>query len=1111
MKLENRLILNKYLLSLFGVERFASIENSNLFNNKTLRDVLINSHEGFNEEGKSYFMSNLIANLEIEDNLLNNLETYDQNIKSYLDHINTKRDNPIILKYFQYLAVLFTEIYLDRYFNHRDKFLNNLNSFIDKENKKVKKEKERYSHFNESDLHKLAYYMATGSGKTLIMHINYLQYLNYTDREIDNIILVTPNSGLSQQHIKEFRLSNIESDLFINLKGSMFNKGQIEVIEITKLVETKTGEGDSEEVGSFEGHNLVLVDEGHRGSGGDVWKDNREMLARDGFIFEYSATFGQAVGSRVDRSEKWDNETDYLNKKVNEIGLDENVRDEIFNINKNKTYINMSLFQLEKKMKEYNLLEIQQERIKSLYNNLLEEYSKAIIFDYSYKFFYEDGYGKDYDILNLKESQLKEYNNNFLLANLVSFYEQKLLYQDEEQELAEYNLENPLLLFVGHTVSASGSLTIDDKTSISDVEFVIQFLNNFLNNRTDIINSIDDIIYNHSFKDKDGQDVFAGRFSYLKEKDLSAEDIYNDLLLKVFNTSSIGSANLELYEIKNAEGEIGLKLKGKDYFALINIGDVSRLTKRLEKAGITILEDNFSDSFFTRINSHNSDINILIGSRKFTEGWNSYRVSSIGLLNIGRSEGSQIIQLFGRGVRLKGLNNSLQRSTVFTDRDHPAFIKLLETLNIFGIKADYMEKFREYLEKEGIDTAGYEEIDLPIKPDKQFLGNDLLTIKLEEGYNFQDDRFIQLEVDKDIDVTIDLRPKLEQLSSSSKQEEDELTVEQKYYLDEVEKDIFNYVDWDKLYLEMINYKKQRQFSNLLIKKELLKEIIENKLYTLYCNKSTLAVNSFAKLAEIEDIIIKILKKYISQFYQSQRLAYENTHLKYTPLSREDGNFQDYVVKVEKKNKKLIKEIKNLIDKKDEIYDQRLKGIKFIPNVYFDRHLFQPLLVQGGKLKSTPVGLNKDEKTFIEDLKEFFIQNKESSGLKDKEIYILRNLTRGKGVGFYAAGNFYPDFILWIKDGKKQYINFIDPKGILMLHYLENPKIKLYEILNGIQDDLKETVDDEVILNSFIISNTDSKTIRKEWGRTKKELEENNVLFVEDRDIIARMFRKILFT
>ena len=130
-------------------------------------------------------------------------------------------------------------------------------------------------------------------------------------------------------------------------------------------------------------------------------------------------------------------------------------------------------------------------------------------------------------------------------------------------------------------------------------------------------------------------------------------------------------------------------------------------------------------------------------------------------------------------------------------------------------------------------------------------------------------------------------------------------------------------------------------------------------------------------------------------------------------------------------------------------------------------------------------------------------------LKDKEIFVLRNLTRGKGVGFYAAGNYYPDFILWIKVKNKQYINFIDPKGILMLHYLENPKIKLNEIIKDIENDLQDTVDNEVILNSFIISNTDSKTIRKQWGKEKEELEANNVFFTEDKNIIARMFNKII--
>jgi hypothetical protein len=35
---------------------------------------------------------------------------------------------------------------------------------------------------------------------------------------------------------------------------------------------------------------------------------------------------------------------------------------------------------------------------------MMQEYSKAILFDYSYKYFYEDGFGKDFDVLNLRST-----------------------------------------------------------------------------------------------------------------------------------------------------------------------------------------------------------------------------------------------------------------------------------------------------------------------------------------------------------------------------------------------------------------------------------------------------------------------------------------------------------------------------------------------------------------------------------------------------------------------------------------------------------------------------------------------------------------------------------
>jgi len=104
--------------------------------------------------------------------------------------------------------------------------------------------------------------------------------------------------------------------------------------------------------------------------------------------------------------------------------------------------------------------------------------------------------------------------------------------------------------------------------------------------------------------------------------------------------------------------------------------------------------------------------------RKFIEGWSSWRVSNVGLLNIGRQEGAQIIQLFGRGVRLKGKGFSLKRSSALPG-DHPAHVRLLETLNIFAVRANYMALFRNCLEREGVETEASVELLIFAQIDQQ--------------------------------------------------------------------------------------------------------------------------------------------------------------------------------------------------------------------------------------------------------------------------------------------------------------------------------------------------------------------------------------------------------
>ena len=84
--------------------------------------------------------------------------------------------------------------------------------------------------------------------------------------------------------------------MFAKDGSRLFAGRDVEIIDIHKLREDM-GE-KTVAIDAFEGNNLVLVDEGHRGSSGKEvgrWMEARSRLCEHGFSFEYSATFGQAM------------------------------------------------------------------------------------------------------------------------------------------------------------------------------------------------------------------------------------------------------------------------------------------------------------------------------------------------------------------------------------------------------------------------------------------------------------------------------------------------------------------------------------------------------------------------------------------------------------------------------------------------------------------------------------------------------------------------------------------------------------------------------------------------------------------------------------------------
>jgi hypothetical protein len=1047
LRFEQRLVLHEWLLGLFGVR---SLE-------RLAANLKAPELEGFggNNVSRFYHALSLYIAPEQRPNLSNDLLlAYDQNIVGHWRRITERRNQagPILYpKYFQYLALLFTEIYLDRYFHDTDNLLAELNNHVEAFNATAP-EPSRIEPYADQDLNKVAFWMATGSGKTLLMHINILQYQHYLHlgggTSVNRVILLTPNEGLSHQHLDEFQLSGIEAEIFSKEGRSLFTGRAVEIIDINKLRD-EMGE-KTVAVDAFEGNNLVLVDEGHRGTSGTsreepgAWMQRRNQLCENGFSFEYSATFGQAMRASGSRT-------------------------------------------------------------------LEHTYAKCILFDYSYKYFYADGYGKDYRILNLTEDSDESVRRRYLTACLLSFYQQLKLHEDRSGEFRPFLIERPLWVFVGSSVNA---VRMQSRRRVSDVVDILLSLATFVRDRAGSVEIIDGLLAGRSrLLDAKGRDLFQGAFQYLSALGLTAEQVYDDILRVVFNASTPAALHVE--NLKGTDGEVALRLGDNDAFGVINVGDASALCRLCEEQGeLVVTEKEFSGSLFRDLNDEASTINILIGSKKFTEGWSSWRVSTMGLMNIGRNEGPQIIQLFGRGVRLKGKDFSLKRSRRLEGQTAPKNIEILETLNIFGIRADYMRQFKEYLEDEGL-PSNEDRSEFVLLVIKNLGSKKLKMVRLREGIDFkQDGSKPELEAEppeylKKYPVMLDWYPKLQAMASGPGRTNGQAAERDRCYFEESH---LAFLDFDAMYFELQEFKNERAWHNLNLSRGNLATLLGRKdWYVLLIPKEEMQLRSFQQVLRWQEIAVALFKKYLNRYYRFRKQEFEGQHLEYRELSEDDPNFiNEYRLLIEQSREDIIEKLEEI---KSSIEAGTLQNVEFqsLHAIAWKHHLYEPLIYVGQDLiEVKPVVLeNEGERDLVLDLQQFCESNEGKEFLNGKELYLLRNMSRGRGIGFFEAGNFYPDFILWLLADGKQYVAFIDPKGLRNLEGPDDPKIRFHRTIKDLE---RQLGDPAVVLNSFIISSTPFN--RAKWwdgGMTKGEFEARNVLFQQDdrASYVATLFRKIL--
>ncbi|RLJ09499.1 MAG: restriction endonuclease subunit R, partial [Candidatus Aenigmatarchaeota archaeon] len=486
-----------------------------------------------------------------------------------------------------------------------------------------------------------------------------------------------------------------------------------------------------------------------------------------------------------------------------------------------------------------------------------------------------------------------------------------------------------------------------------------------------------------------------------------------DILRHVYNSESFGSIESILIPGKRQEAVFKLKTSDRP-FALIKIGDAIKWIKDNLK-GYEVIESYEDKSIFENLDER-EDINILMGSRAFYEGWDSNRPNIILFINIGvGTEGKKfVIQSVGRGIRIEPIKGKRRRLRNLYNKgeDNDLYQKIkdyvdpIETLLIFGTNRNVLSEVIATLKverevEETIELIKNEDAEhcallIPVfKPSnrklyqerepQKFLISEILFNTLKKYFTSTDDRVLIAQNDISPDILRHIR--------------DSFNDKEKYY------------------------KVVSENANIPLKIAMQKLIAHLNL----------SIEELEKFKPLEDEIIhfkkiKVFLKTKEEFNDLQEKINKVSEFK-DPEARKK-ELKSMLKRGEISIDKFTSEIEKLarLSKEETFKDLKIKNVV--------NHYYIPLILS--------------EKEKVDYIKHIIKTRSEVKFIKDLEAYLKRN--NGKinvdqwmfskidehldevHIPYYDPDSnkirkFKPDFIFWFNKGKDYFIIFVDPKGI----------------------------------------------------------------------------------
>jgi superfamily II DNA or RNA helicase len=801
-----------------------------------------------------------------------------------------------------------------------------------------------FAHF----INRMSFWMATGSGKTLII-VKLIELLGKLIAEEElparDILFLAHRDDLLDQfknHIKEFNSFNFDTK--INLKNLRdydsvkrenalpFSKNETTVFYYrSDLISDK----QKEKIVNFENYDnggkwYILLDEAHKG---DKEESKRQILysilSRNGFLFNFSATFTDPK--------------DFATCAFN------------FNLSR----------------------------------------------------FVEEGYGKHIYVSSTEISAFRGHGDfspiekqkivlkTLLLLTYINKHFEKI------REVNDTLYHRPLLLTLVNSVDVEKS----------DLELFFRELEKVAKNeiRADLLKEAKQELIqefsNHSTFEFE-------ELNCAMDVDLIKKLDYKDILKYILNANTPGK--IEVLKIPGNRQELIFRLMTADKpFALIKIGDISSWLK--DKLSEYEINESFeNESYFKRINSDDSDINILMGSRSFYEGWDSNRPNLLLFVNIGVGSDAKkfVLQSVGRGVRIepqkyqrKRLQNLLNTKVVKDQLFEKVknLILPIESLFVFGTNAENLKEIIATLKAEKQDkNLG----DLFIlNPEAQKHPLLVPVYKITERIFAEEKDLQKYPISRDdFDITSQFYKSLGDKVAIAKYD-CEVRVLMKTNESFKEKVKERYYDFSE--------------KNSLFEPEL----ILGRIFDYLGVKS----REFEKFKELEDEIVHFKKVRSSDGEKYEEIKKKINFMKQYPEKKKDLDKSYGKVSADKyaEQLKLFEEAG-----KYEINNQKIK-IKYLAN-----HYYLPVIVsETEKIDYLNHIINVDsEVRFIEQLEEYLANPDNVFTQFDWWMFSKLDQTLDEVlIPYYNPkenniANFKPDFIFWAQKGKHYLILFVDPKG-----------------------------------------------------------------------------------